>query len=178
MFLPTRGEGEDWFGVVIAIPEPWVSQIAEARLLLGDEKAKNVPPHITVMPPQAVASDKKEQIFTHLEKVSARHRPFRVTISGTGSFMPVSPVVFLNVTQGSHQCAELAEDVRFGPLDYSPRFPYHPHVTIAQGLNERQLEAACVAGSEFEASWTVTGFRLDRVDETGSYTSAALFNFS
>lgn len=178
MFLPNRNDGEEWLGIVIAVPEPWVSQIAKARLALGDKAGHKVPPHITVMPPQAVASDKKEEVFSHLKEVAAKHRPFRLTISGTGSFMPVSPVVFLNVAEGANECEALADDVRFGPLDYSPRFSYHPHVTIAQGLDTPALEAACVAGEDFEASWMVTGFRLDRVDETGSYTSAALFNFS
>ena len=178
MFLPDRNAHEDWLGVVIAVPEPWVSQITEARLALGDRAAESVPPHVTIMPPQAVAACKKEEIFTHLEKVASRHRPFRITIDGTGTFMPASPVVYLNVTDGADECGELAEDVRFGPLDYSPRFPYHPHITIAQGLPEQKLLEACAVGRDFKATWMVTGFRLDKGDATGSYNSTALFNFS
>lgn len=177
MFLPKRNESEQWLGVVIAIPEPWVSELTEMRLTLGDKAAERVPPHITVMPPQAVASDKKEQVFSHLEKVASRHRPFRVSVQGPGTFMPVSPVVYLNLAEGGPQCTELAEDVRFGPLDYTPRFPYHPHITIAQGLHEEKLFEAMKLGEGFNASWTVTGFRLDKVDATGSYHSTALFNF-
>lgn len=36
MFLPQRSPGQDWLGVVIAIPEPWVTQLTELRLGLGD----------------------------------------------------------------------------------------------------------------------------------------------
>ena len=66
MFLPTRDETEDWLGVVVAVPEPWVSQITEARLALGDEAAANVPAHITIMPPLAVCVDDREAVFEHL----------------------------------------------------------------------------------------------------------------
>ncbi len=178
MFLPSRQESEDWLGVVIAVPEPWVSLITEARLALGDEAAAQVPAHITVMPPLAVPAAKKEAVFEHLRAVAKRHRPFRVTVRGTGSFLPVSPVVYLRVDEGARQCADLADEVRVGPLDYEPRFPYHPHVTLAHGVTPTALEAAKQLGKNFEASWVVPGFRLDKVEENGAYTSAALFNFS
>lgn len=178
MFLPERNSRQDWFGIVIAVPEPWVSQIMDARLALGDKAAEKVPPHITIMPPQAVDVSLKEDIFEHLRSVAARHRPFRVTVRGAKSFQPISPVVYLDVVEGANACADLAEDVRFGPLDYSPRFPYHPHITLAHGVNQAALDEALALGSDFEASWMVTGFRLDKVDRSGNYASAALFNFS
>ena len=178
MFLPTRDESEDWLGVVIAVPEPWLSRISEARLALGDEAWASVPAHITIMPPLAVPIDQREAVFEHLALVAKRHHPFRVTVRGTGSFLPVSPVVFLSVEEGSRQCEDLADDVRSGPLQYDLRFPYHAHITLAQGLDEPQLETALALGQDFEATWMVPGFRLDRLDASGSYNSAALFDFS
>lgn len=178
MFLPTRDETEDWMGVVIAVPEPWVSQITEARLSLGDAAAANVPAHVTIMPPLAVSPDDREAVFEHLRAVAKRHGPFKISIHGSGSFLPVSPVVFLNVEVGARECADLADDVRSGPLEYNLRFPYHAHITLAQGLSEPRLEEALDLGKGFEASWTVPGFRLDKLEADGSYTSVALFDFS
>lgn len=178
MFLPDRGANEEWLGVIIAVPEPWVSQITEARLALGDQLAAKVPAHVTIMPPIAVPFHQREEVFEHLGRVAKAHGPFRIKIDGTGTFMPVSPVAFLNITEGARECAELAEDVRSGPLDYSLRFPYHPHITIGHNLPENTLKTALQLGKDFEASWMVHGFRLDRVGEDGSYTSAALFDFS
>lgn len=178
MFLPTRDDTEDWMGVVVAVPEPWVSQITEARLALGDEAAANVPAHITIMPPLAVCVDDREAVFEHLRAVAKRHTPFKITIRGSGSFLPVSPVVFLNVEDGARECEDLADDVRSGPLEYKLRFPYHAHITLAHGLSEARLDAALELGRGFEASWTVPGFRLDKLEADGSYTSVALFDFS
>lgn len=178
MFLPTRNAAEEWLGVVVAVPEPWVSLITQARLGLGDESAAKVPAHITIMPPLAVPSDEREAVFSHLARVAKRHHSFRITIRGTGSFLPTSPVVYLEVAKGARQCADLADDVRCGPLHYDLRFPYRAHITLAQGLPEPRLRQAEALGKDFEASWLVPGFRLDRVEADGSYTSAALFDFS
>ena len=54
MFLPERLPGQDWLGVVIAIPEPWVSELTDLRLRLGDLQGSRVPAHITLMPPVPV----------------------------------------------------------------------------------------------------------------------------
>ena len=54
MFLPKRSPGQDWLGVVVAIPEPWVTQLTELRLGLGDLQGSLVPAHITLLPPQPV----------------------------------------------------------------------------------------------------------------------------
>ncbi|WP_099331699.1 2'-5' RNA ligase family protein [Actinomyces minihominis] len=178
MYVPDRSESEEWLGVVIAVPEPWVSLLTEARLGLGDEAGARVPAHITVMPPIAVSSDNREAVFEHLAAIAKQHRPFRITVQGTGTFLPVNPVVYLSVEEGERQCADLADDIRNGPLDYDPRFPYHPHITLAYGEDQGMLEKAMEWGADFEASWMVPGFRLDRVEATGSYASVALFNFS
>ena len=51
MFLPQRLPGQDWLGVVVAIPEPWVTQLTDLRLRLGDLAGSRIPAHITLMPP-------------------------------------------------------------------------------------------------------------------------------
>ncbi len=178
MFLPSREDNEEWLGVVIGVPEPWISQITEARLAMGDALALKVPAHITVVPPIPISRDKREEVFEHIRSVAMAHRPFRLALEGTGTFEPISPVAFLRVTQGATQCCQLAEDIRSGPLDYQPRFPYHPHVTLAHNVTPEFLREAVEWGKNFEASWMVPGIRLDRVDRDGSYVSAALFDFS
>ncbi|WP_026460393.1 2'-5' RNA ligase family protein [Schaalia suimastitidis] len=176
MFLPPLREGQEWLGVVIAIPEPWVSQLSAARLSFGDELGASVPAHITLMPPIAVERDKRADIIRHLRSVAKKHRAFHVTLRGSGSFLPTSPVAFVNVDEGAAECSMLADDIRSGPLDHPTRFPYHPHVTLAQGVTHEELSRALVYGDTVEASWMVPGFRLDRVSENGIYSSMALFD--
>ena len=177
MFLPQRSPGQDWLGVVIAIPEPWVTQLTDLRLSLGDLQGSMVPAHITLVPPIPVAVDEREEVIRHLRSIAQQHSPFRMRLKGTDSFRPVSQVAFLNVDEGADSCRSLADDLRSGPLDFDQRFPYHPHVTLAQDVDEPALDLALDMASDFEASWIVPGFRLDRVDSNGMYSSMALFDF-
>ncbi|QWW20737.1 2'-5' RNA ligase family protein [Schaalia sp. 19OD2882] len=176
MYLPPRRPDEDWLGVVIAIPEPWVSALTKARLDLGDAMGASVPAHITLVPPLAVPTCARIDVIRHLRSIALKHRPFRVTLRGAGSFAPVSPVAFVNVDEGAAECTMLAEDLRSGPLDHPLRFPYHPHVTLAAGVDHETLQRAVEFAGGVEASWMVPGFRLDRVDENGMYHSQALFD--
>lgn len=178
MYLPPLLEGQEWVGAVIALPEPWVTELTEARLHLGDEIAQKVPAHITLVPPTAVYRRDREKLFTHLQGVASRNRPFQITLRGTGTFLPVSPVTFLEVTDGYSDCVALADELSIGSLTCESRFPYHPHVTLAQGLCEEKLRAAEETWKSFELSWLVPGFRLDSVDASGAYMSLAIFDFT
>ena len=66
--------------------------------------------------------------------VAARLEPFVVTLVGTGTFRPVSDVVFVQVVDGARACDRLQEQVRTGPLERRLGFPYHPHVTVAHDV--------------------------------------------
>lgn len=90
MFLPQRLPGQDWLGVVVAIPEPWVTQLTDLRLRLGDLAGSRIPAHITLMPPTPVAREARAEVIDHLRSIASRHSPFRVTLSGTDSFRPAS----------------------------------------------------------------------------------------
>lgn len=177
MYLPPLADGQEWIGIIIAIPEPWVTHLTELRRSLGDEQANRVPAHITLLPPTAVNTRDREALIHHLSTIAQRHQAFTVTLRGSDSFRPVSPVAFVKVDGGAQECTELAEDIRSGILDVDLRFPYHPHVTLAHGLDDASLDAALDATTDFEASWKVPGFRLDRVDASGHYSSMALFDF-
>ncbi|WP_076464124.1 2'-5' RNA ligase family protein [Actinomyces mediterranea] len=177
MFLPQRMPGHDWLGVVVAIPEPWVTELTDLRLRLGDLQGAMVPAHITILPPTSLPTDQRPDIIRHLREVAKHHRPFRITLKGADSFRPVSQVAFLELSEGAAQCTQLADDVRTPPLDDVRRFPYHPHVTLAQDVDDPALDLAVDVGEQFEASWMVPGFRLDRVDENGMYQTMALFDF-
>lgn len=177
MFLPQRLPGQEWLGVVVAIPEPWVTQLTDLRLRLGDLAGSRIPAHITLMPPTPVARDARPAVIDHLRSIASRHAPFRVTLHGTGTFRPVSNVAFMTLSEGSAACVDLAEEIRSGPLDHESRFPYHPHVTLAQDVDDVALDLALDIGTTIEASWIVPGFRLDRIDPSGLYSSMALFDF-
>lgn len=177
MYLPPLGDGEEWIGILVAIPEPWVTELTAIRREAGDIQADHVPAHITLLPPTAIAVDNREKLFHHLSNVAQMHQPFSVSVEGAGSFRPTSPVSFAAVGAGFQELTDLAEDIRSDLLDIPLRFPYHPHVTLAHGLPDAALDQVEAAVANFHATWTVPGFRLDRVDAEGRYSSLALFNF-
>lgn len=142
-------------GVSVAVPDPWGAQLQDYRVRLGDPTASGIPSHITLLPPIDVDDELVPAIQQHLAVVAAQAQPFTARLRGTGTFRPVSPVVFVNVVQGISGCEQLATAVRQGPLAIEARFPYHPHVTIAHHLDEELLDRAFEELEDFDCRFTV-----------------------
>lgn len=150
-------------GVAIAIPEPWATQLQEYRTSIGDTTATRIPTHITLVPP--TECDDLDAVEQHLLSVAGLYQPFHVHLRGTGSFRPVSPVVFVCVVDGISGCERLADGLRDGPLDSTLTFPYHPHVTIAHHLDDVTLDRAFTELAGFECRFPVEQFHLYGHDE-------------
>jgi len=142
-------------GVAVSVPDPWGAQLQSYRVGLGDPAAAGIPTHITLLPPIDVDDDLLPGIEQHLREVAAAVRTFTVQLRGTGTFRPVSPVVFVNVVQGISRCEQLAAAVRRGPLAVEVQYPYHPHVTVAHGLDEPLLDRAFEELSGFDCRFEV-----------------------
>jgi 2'-5' RNA ligase len=147
-------------GVAVAVPEPWGPQLQEYRTALGDTTAAGIPTHITLVPPLEVDEKQWPGIEEHLAEVSSGTRPFRIHLRGTGTFRPVSPVVFVVVVEGISACEQLAFSLRRGPLACDLQFPYHPHVTVAHDLEDHLLDTAFKELASFECEFDVTHFSL------------------
>ena len=147
-------------GVAVAIPEPWASELQDYRASLGDETATSIPTHITLIPPTEVAHDDRAEVERHLAGSTAEIEAFPVHLRGTGTFRPVSPVVFVTVARGISNCEQLAHAVRRGPHGGERSFPYHPHVTIAHHLDDVALDRAFAELANFECSFTADQFSL------------------
>lgn len=146
-------------GVAVAVPEPWASQLYDYRLKIGDPTAEGVPSHITLIPPIEVDGDLAE-IEEHLAGAGAGLESFTVHLRGTGTFRPVSPVVFVGLVEGISQCELLAAAVRKGPLAVDLEYPYHPHVTVAHHLDDPTLDSAFEDLAGFDCRFGVTEFHL------------------
>ena len=119
-----------------------------------------MPTHITLIPPTEIDDDAVTVVEEHLAKVADDGSAFAVHLRGTGTFRPVSPVVFISLVQGISQTEQLAAAVRSGPLDVDVEFPFHPHVTVAHHLTDEQMDRAFDELAEFECSFDVTSFHL------------------
>ncbi|MEE1927947.1 2'-5' RNA ligase family protein [Streptomyces sp. TRM 70351] len=149
-------------GVSIAVPEPYGSLLQQRRAGFGDSAAHGIPTHVTLLPPTEVDAAAMPAVKRHLGAVAAAGHAFPMRLSGTDTFRPLSPVVYVRVAEGAASCAGLQERVRSpdGPLARELNFPYHPHVTIAHGIDEAAMDLAQEELAGFEAAWLTTGFAL------------------
>ena len=147
-------------GVSLAVPEPWGPQLQEYRVGLGDTPAAGIPTHITLVPPVEVAEAALSGVVAHLESAASENAVFDVHLRGTGTFRPVSPVVFVSLVEGIAGCELLAKTVAQGPLARESEFPYHPHVTVAHHLSEELLDRAFAEQADFECRFTADRFWL------------------
>ncbi|WP_139978102.1 2'-5' RNA ligase family protein [Nocardioides litoris] len=151
-------------GVAVSIPEPWATELQDYRAGVGDAMAATIPTHITLVPPTEVEGD-LDEVERHLASSAGHVEPFEVHLRGTGTFRPVSPVVFVTLVEGISQCEQLADAVRRGPLDVDLAYPYHPHVTVAHHLPDDRLDRAFRELADFECQFTVDDFHLYVHDE-------------
>ena len=159
-------------GVVVPIPEPWAQAFVDWRSKVGDPQASLVPPHVTLLPPTEVSDAERPAIAAHLATVARAHPPFEMHLSGTGTFRPVSDVVFVAVARGIGNCELISNDVRRGPLSRVLDFPYHPHVTVAHDVPVDMLELAYTGLSDLSAQFRVDHFTEFEQTDDGTWAVA------
>jgi len=142
-------------GVAIAVPDPHGAELERWRKSFGDPQADAIPAHITLLPPTRVGTGDLPDVERHLELAASTSPRFDVALHGTGTFRPVSPVVFVALSDGIASCERLADAVRSGPLARAVDHPYHPHVTVAHDLPDVVLDRAFDELAEFRARFTV-----------------------
>lgn len=156
-------------GVSVAVPEPFGSWLQDYRVSLGEESARLIPTHVTLVSPYELDEAALPAVRTHLAEVAGRHAPFGIHLRGTGSFLPTSPVVFVGVVEGISACERLSAELRTGPLQASLAFPYHPHVTVAHRLSPEALDRAFTELAGYDEQFDVTEFWLYSNDETAGW---------
>lgn len=162
-------------GVAVTVPEPWGSNLQSARRSFGDPAASAIPPHVTLLPPTHLEGEHVERFVEHLAAVCALAQPFDMVLSGTGTFRPVSPVVFVHVSKGISACERLERAVRSGPVERTLDFPYHPHVTVAHHLDDPALDQAFEGLADFRATFRVDSIDLYEHEDDGVWRIARAF---
>ncbi len=172
-----RPPGARMFGVAIGLPEPVAGELTAWRARVGDGQAGKVPPHVTLLPPTMIGPTALPAVYEHLCAVAATREPFEMHLHGTGTFRPISQVVFVAVANGIAHCELLESDVRAGPLSREVEFPYHPHVTVAHDVPEEMLDKAYDGLSDFDARFAVDRFTEFEQDCTGRWLPVQDFPF-
>ncbi|MBK3574070.1 2'-5' RNA ligase family protein [Streptomyces sp. MBT65] len=166
-------------GVSIAVPEPHGSLLQERRAGFGDAAAHGIPTHVTLLPPTEVDAAQLPAIEAHLIDVASSGRPFPMRLSGTGTFRPLSPVVYVQVVEGGSACTWLQQQIRAasGPLARELHFPYHPHVTVAHGIDDELMDRAFEELADYCAQWSCADFALYEQGPDGVWRKLREFAF-
>ncbi len=165
-------------GVSIAVPDPCGPELQRYRLSLGDEQARRIPTHITLLPPTELTDQDLGEVAAHLDAAAGTFDRFVAHLRGTGTFRPVSPVVFVNVVEGISECELLAGSVCSGPLEIELDFPYHPHVTIAHHRPDEILDRAFDELAGFECEFEVREFWLYEFDDAAGWVPQRAFRLA
>jgi 2'-5' RNA ligase len=152
-------------GVILGFPPEVAEELQRWRASFGDPLAEVVPAHITLV--TTTPTQDWEATLEHVRDVARRQSPFMVTIAGTGTFRPVSPVVFINVEEGFEACVGLHEKLQQGPLQRELPFAYHPHVTIAHDVAPESLDEAETVLKNYRATFPVVSMGLYEHDADG-----------
>ena len=146
--------------VSIAIPAPFAGELQRLRASFGDPSAESIPTHVTLLSPTEIADDEGPEIQEHLARVADLEHPFTMLLRSTGTFRPVSPVVFVQVAGGISACERIEQAIRTGPLKRDVQFYYHPHVTVAHHVGDAAMDQAFNQLASYECSFEVEAFDL------------------
>jgi 2'-5' RNA ligase len=156
-------------GVALAIPQPHASVLVGWRRAIGDPEADKIPPHVTLLPPTEFEADQLDVVEKHLAEVASAALPFTMRLAGTGTFRPVSQVVFVQVSAGIAECELLESAVRRDPIVRELDYPYHPHVTVGHDIPDPQLDEAFDGLRGFIAQFMVDHFTMYSQDPDGTW---------
>ncbi len=171
-------EPADVIGVAIRIPEPFGDTLQAKRAEFNDPLAHAIPAHVTLLGPTRVPRRQRETLVEHLADVVAQVAPFPMSLRGTGTFRPVSDVVFVQVARGISGCERLEQRIRTGAYAVALTFPYHPHVTVAHDVAEADLDRAFDDLADFRADFEVEEIWLYEQDEMGHWRAVRPFRLA
>ena len=113
-------------GIAIVIPDPYAEQLRRWRASFEDVGSHPVPPHVTLLAPTEVPDQVLPAMDRHLECVARKVGPFPMRLSGSGTFRPVSPVVFVNVAEGADAVRATGVTGPVGPAGRTARVSLPP----------------------------------------------------
>ena len=139
------------------------------RRACGDHDVGRIAPHCTLVPPVNVGRDRLEDALVVLRAAASATPPITVTLGPVATFLPVNPVLYLEMGGEVEAVRALRDRVFAEPLARTLTWPFHPHVTVLDGGDPDHLEAAVRAFAGYRAEVTFEGVHLlqERRDERG-----------
>jgi 2'-5' RNA ligase/GNAT superfamily N-acetyltransferase len=144
-------------GVALLLDPPCSEEVNGLRRALGDSSLEAVAPHVTLVPPINVRAGDLDEALAVVRRAANDHDgPLRLEFGPVATFVPVSPVVYLSVAGPDlDHLARLRSAVMSGPFLRPDRWPFVPHVTLADQATAEEAEAAVGALGHFRSQATI-----------------------
>jgi 2'-5' RNA ligase len=148
------------FSLVAYLPEPLAGFVDALRREI--QPGSTARGHVTLLPPRPIQSP-VEQACTEIAAVLESEFTFDVQL-GKVCVFPASRVVHLSIGDGSATLIRLHRVLNRGACEHLEMFYYHPHVTLAQGLDGDAVNKATdVAAAKWQAYEGKRSFAVERV---------------
>ncbi|MGA3218788.1 MAG: 2'-5' RNA ligase family protein [Acidimicrobiales bacterium] len=140
--------------MALILDAPAAFEVQGLRRALGDRSLGRIAPHLTLVPPVNVRSEGLGDALAVLRKAaSGQAGALELDLGPAGTFVPVNPVVFLDVSgPGLEALARLHRAVSAGPLLRAERWPWRPHVTLCDEAPVERAVAAAAVLAEYRAA--------------------------
>jgi 2'-5' RNA ligase len=166
MDVSPHGAGRmNLFALVVYIPDP-------LGRFLDDLRKELVPgclphAHVTILPPRPLGPDIGAAI-EQAQSIVSEFAPFEI-VAGEVEIFPETDVIHIGIKQGDRELREMYRALNHGALAFKEPFPYHPHITLAQGL----MAGAVMPLYEIARSrWAATKFSKRIRAERASFVQA------
>jgi len=134
---------ETSYAVIAYLPGGLGQFVDEQRDRLNPEYASALA-HVTVLPPRPLIFP-PDELVESLRKRCAHREPIDVSIEGVNTFWPANGVVFLSLSKGFDQLLALHRELNVADLRHSEPYPFVPHITIAQDLEDQATQETLVS---------------------------------
>jgi 2'-5' RNA ligase len=157
-------------GVALLLPPPVGAEVDVLRRAVGADDVDVLPSHLTLVPPVNVREDDMDAAVDLLRDAAERTKPFRITLGPPRTFLPINPVLFLEVGGDVAAVDGLRDRVFRPPLERTLTWPFQPHVTLLDQGTPEHIAAAAEALAEYRVEVTLERVHLlreERRDEDG-----------
>lgn len=139
------GRSRRRLGVALLLDSPIREEVEGLRRAVADPSLGRIPPHVTLVPPVNVRREALPAALQVLRRAAGRVRPIELTVGAVSTFLPVNPVLYLQVGGDIEALRALRDAVFEPPLERPLSWPWVPHVTLADGASEERISAALQA---------------------------------
>jgi 2'-5' RNA ligase len=125
------------YALVIYIPDPLGGFLDDLRRELAP--ACNPHAHVSMLPPRPLAVD-WQVAGEQVRGLTETHPPFAAGLAEVRIF-PVTNVTYIEVGAGASELHHMHDAINRDALAFAEPFAYYPHITLAQQIEQDQVQA-------------------------------------